>query len=74
MGEVIAFPRKLNWHASSEDIAFDDDPYFRFIQSVLQTADACGFLMPFTIDSAAKLVYDKTRDSSELAKLLNAKR
>ncbi|MBI1425538.1 MAG: hypothetical protein GC149_19045 [Gammaproteobacteria bacterium] len=74
MGEVIAFPRKVDRHASAENAAFIDDPYFRFIQSVLQTADACGFRMPFTIDSAAKLVYDKTRDTSELAKLLNAKR
>lgn len=72
MGNVVDFPMKaVEEEACQANTALREDPYYRFIRSVLQTADACGFGLPFTVDSAAEHVYHKTRDSSELARLLS---
>jgi hypothetical protein len=74
MGEVIDFPVSAARHANKPHIAAaEDDPYYRFIRNVLMTADACGFTLPFTIESAAEHVYQKTQDTSELARLLREK-
>jgi hypothetical protein len=73
MAEVIDFAAMTDRRSNKPDAALHHDPYFRFIRSVLQTADACGFLMPFTIESAAEHVYYKTRHTSEVAKLLRHK-
>jgi hypothetical protein len=74
MGEVIDFPVPEQRQRSKSSLTLQNDPYYRFIRSVLVTADACGFEMPFTIESAAEHVYLKTQDSSELARLLREKR
>ncbi len=68
MGEVIDFPIK---HAVENTATgcLEDDPYYRFIRNVLNTADSYGFELPFTIESAAKHVYNKTRHKSQLAKM-----
>jgi hypothetical protein len=79
MGEVIDFAvevlaRKKQSEkpatVKSESQCMDQDPYYLFICNVLNTADSCGFELPFTLDSAAKHVYEKTRHTSQLAKLL----
>lgn len=74
MGEVIDFPASEQRQRGEPGLTLQNDPYYRFIRSVLVTADACGFDLPFTIESAAEHVYLKTRDSSELARLLREKR
>lgn len=68
MGDVIELPIKTRLHADQPN--FENDPYYRFIRNVLLTADACGFELPFTIESAAEHVYLKTREQSELARML----
>lgn len=74
MGEVVDFPAPVTKHVSKSKTAeLENDPYYRFIRNVLLTADACGFALPFTIESAAEHVYQKTRDTSELARLLRDK-
>ncbi|MGD8927141.1 MAG: hypothetical protein PVG20_09830, partial [Thioalkalispiraceae bacterium] len=50
--------------------ALEQDPYYLFICNVLDAADSCGFKLPFTLDSAAKHVYERTRHTSQLARLL----
>ena len=75
MGEVIDFPGGTvtsteQTHASKRK-SLEQDPYYLFIHSVLSTADSCGFKLPFTLDSAAEHVYQKTRHTSQLAKLLD---
>ena len=74
MGEVIDFPVQKQRQCSKSSLTLQNDPYYRFIRTVLLTADACGFEMPFTVESAAEHVYLKTRDSSELARLLRENR
>ena len=69
MGEVIDFPVKAH-AATTTDIPLEDDPYYRFIRNVLHTADAYGFELPFSIESAAEHVYQQTREKSQLAKML----
>ena len=69
MGEVIDFPVRAQT-ATTADVPFEDDPYFRFIHNVLHTANAYGFELPFSIDSAAEHVYQQTREKSQLAKML----
>ncbi len=69
MGEVIDFPVRDDAQAVQADI-LENDPYYLFIRNVLTTADSCGFELPFTVDSAAEHVYHKTKETSQLAKLL----
>ena len=69
MGEVIDFPVKA-LSATPPDELLEDDPYYRFIRNVLHTADAYGFELPFSIESAAEHVYQQTREKSQLAKML----
>ena len=74
MGEVIDFPVvdiacKKQENKLSEDP--ETDPYFLFICNVLNAADSCGFKLPFSLDSAARHVYERTRHTSQLAKLLD---
>ena len=71
MGEVIDFPMAAMADESQAEI-LEQDPYYRFIHTVLSTADSYGFL-PFTVDSAAEHVYKNTRHNSQLAKLLDKK-
>lgn len=75
MGEVIDFPGRISISNDQTSIskqeALEQDPYYLFIHKVLTTADSCGFKLPFTLDSAAKHVYQKTRHTSQLAKLLD---
>jgi len=74
MGEVVDFPVCAVRQLNKPNIAVvEDDPYYRFIRNVLMTADACGFVLPFSIESAVQHVYQKTRDTSELARLLRKK-
>jgi hypothetical protein len=73
MGEVVAFPVLATGQCSKSTAPLQNDPYYRFIRNVLVTANACGFTLPLTIESAAEHVYLKTRDSSELARLLREK-
>lgn len=73
MGDVVAFPVVASRQCCESTAPLQNDPYYRFIRNVLVTANACGFQMPFTIESAAEHVYLKTRDSSELARLLREK-
>jgi len=71
MGEIIDFPvRKEDVQGKTEG-NFENDPYYLFIRSVLSTADSCGFDLPFTVESAAEHVYHKTRETSQLAKMLD---
>jgi len=79
MGEVIDFPVEQpvrNKQAHDQETKnkgarhLDQDPYYLFICNVLNAAESCGFELPFTLDSAAKHVYEKTRHTSQLAKLL----
>jgi hypothetical protein len=79
MAEVIEFPiRKLEEKirndrqspAQTYSDVIDQDPYYLFICNVLTTASSCGFQLPLTLDSAARHVYEKTRHTSQLAKLL----
>lgn len=65
MAEVIVFPVPANHQ-------MEQDPYYCFLFTVLSTADACGFSLPFSVESAARHVYQSTRDNSQLAKLLNS--
>ena len=74
MGEVIDFPVRAQKQIPSTNTSQEDDPYYRFIRNVLMTANACGFELPFTVESAAEHVYLKTRESSELARLLREER
>ncbi len=70
MGDVIDFPvRKSVQEDQPADLA--NDPYYLFIHSVLTTADSCGFELPFTVDSAAELVYHRTHKTSQLAKMMD---
>ena len=69
MGEVIDFPTK-KIVSDNDSACLEDDPYYRFIRNVLYTADSYGFELPFTIESAAEHVYNKTRHKSQLAKML----
>jgi hypothetical protein len=73
MGDVIDFPVPIQKCMRDECSAREHDPYYRFIRNVLVTADACGFELPFTIESATEHVYLKTRETSELARLLREK-
>ena len=68
MGKVIDFPGKCVV-STKQRREIEDDPYFRFIQNVLYTADSYGFELPFSIDSAAEHVYQKTRHKSQLARM-----
>jgi len=70
MGDVIELPVRPRQHSNEVNADLKNDPYYRFIRNVLTTADACGFELPFTIESATEHVYLKTKDSSELARLL----
>ncbi len=69
MGEVIDFPVRDDAQTVQADI-LENDPYYLFIRNVLTTADSCGFELPFTVESAAEHVYRKTKETSQLAKLL----
>ena len=73
MGEVVEFPAAELQVTRTANAALHNDPYYRFIRNVLVTANACGFELPFTIESATEHVYLKTQDSSELARLLREK-
>ena len=70
MGEVIEFPSAAKPGDLPAATNLQHDPYYRFIRTVLTTVDACGFAMPLSLESAAERVYRKTRDSSQLARLL----
>jgi len=71
MGDVVDFPEQAAQKDQQSDSSLHEDPYYRFIRTVLQTANACGFGLPFTVESATEHVYLKTRESSELARLLS---
>lgn len=73
MGDVIELPVKPRQRATEPQAVLESDPYYRFIRNVLITANSCGFELPFTIESATEHVYLKTRESSELARLLREK-
>lgn len=68
MAEIIRFPVEQTRPPQQANI--EDDPYYRFISNVLSTADHYGIKLPFTIESAARHVYEKTKETSQLAKLL----
>jgi len=70
MGEVIDFPMREDVQNNQSDV-LENDPYYLFIRNVLTAADSCGFELPFTVDSAAEHVYHKTRETSQLAKMLD---
>ncbi|VAW92677.1 hypothetical protein MNBD_GAMMA21-562 [hydrothermal vent metagenome] len=70
MGVVIDFPVH-NAVQEDKSAILENDPYFLFIRNVLTTADSCGFELPYTIDSAAELVYRRTRKTSQLAKMMD---
>ena len=70
MGDVIDLPVRPQQRVREASVELENDPYYRFIRNVLITADACGFELPFSIESATQHVYLKTRDNSELARLL----
>jgi len=70
MGEVIDFPVHVDAQARQSKI-LENDPYYLFIHSMLTTADSCGFELPSTVDSAAELVYRRTRKTSQLAKMMD---
>ena len=71
MADVIDFAEVATRQAGNSLTALRNDPYYRFLHSVLVTAKACGFSLPFTNESATEHVYLKTRGSSELARLLS---
>jgi len=75
MGEVIDFPGSTvttgEQSYTLKQETLKQDPYYLFIHQVLTTADSCGFQLPFTLDSAAEYVYEKTRHTSQLARLLD---
>jgi len=70
MGEVINFPVRKDDTQEEQAGKIENDPYYLFIRNVLNTADSCGFELPFTVESAAEHVYYKTRETSQLAKML----
>ena len=73
MGEVIDFPMPTQKSLYGMRASREHDPYYHFIRNVLVTANACGFELPSTIESAIEHVYLKTRETSELARLLREK-
>lgn len=73
MGEVIDFPVPVEKRIRDTRSTHEHDPYYHFIRNVLVTANACGFELPYTIESATERVYLKTRETSELARLLRGK-
>ena len=70
MGNIIDFPACDDVQEVQAEV-LENDPYYLFIRNVLATADSCGFELPFTVDSAAEHVYRKTRETSQLAKMLD---
>jgi hypothetical protein len=74
MGDVIDFPIRVKSRVAASQTTWDHDPYYRFIREVLLTADACGFSLPVSIESAIQTVYLKTRNTSQLARLLTQQR
>jgi hypothetical protein len=73
MGEVIDFPVPAEKRMRNTTVTCDDDPYYRFIRNVFVTANACGFELPFTIETATERVYLRTQETSALARLLREK-
>ena len=73
MGEVIDFPAPSQKRLRGLSTSREQDPYYHFISNVLITADAYGFELPFTIEFAIEHLYLKTRETSELARLLRKK-
>ncbi len=73
MGEVIDFPVKTR---AAQDTAEDlkQDPYYRFLHTVLSTANESGFQLPFNVESATEHVYQQTRHKSEIARILAKKK
>ena len=70
MAQIIKFPGKHVIQSKNTEQNLENDPYYRFIRNVLSTADSCGFRLPFTVDSAAEHVYQKTKHRSQLARML----
>ena len=73
MGIVVPFPYQRFETNSQLTKDYRLDPYYQFIEQVLSVSKCFGFRTNQSIKLTARLVYHKTRNDSQLAKIITKK-